>query len=230
MNEKKKMISRKLEGSKEWDRLSRAITRAAAEELIVTGQVQIDGRRPADIQAELYGKLEKALQNPGLVFAVRVDHSSNILRLARSLRTSGESELACLLFATWFEHFLNGVIRDALVRRNFLDKEIERVLKETRFAAKATWILKLLSIKPINEAHKKTLEQVVERRNAFVHYKWKNVSLEDPLEKNERVRVTKLLAEVEKAVAYLRKWEEKTVFKGRRSKILPRKITAKRPK
>lgn len=77
---------------------------------------------------------------------------------------------------------------------------------------KATWLIRLLGLPPINRKHLKTISKTSELRNAYLHYKWK------PSETEEKTEDEHLLS-IKGMIRYLRAYETKIEFQGKKNLI-----------
>src|SRR5205085_10803209 len=118
----------------------------------------------------------------------------------------------CLFYAIWFEHWLNGIISTFAERRKLTQDEISKMIRDTNFDAKSTWMLRVLGAKPINKAHWQSMKRINDLRNAFIHYKWKAEA--DEVERNRE----RALAAVGKTIRYLRAYENRYVYSNKKRK------------
>jgi hypothetical protein len=207
---------------KELERLGITLVRNMAEDLVRYGVVDQKGKSDEELHQEVLEYIGKIVKKKGnVVFAWSIDHTPTLLKEARKYARAAEHELSCLFYATWFEHWLNDLINTVGKRLKLTEQEIIQIIRETQFRAKSTWLLRILGLKPINEAHLRRMQSIIDARNSFVHYKWKHVDIDsDNWEKEEQALVS-LLNGVEKTVSYLRKLQNKQFFGGRKRKVLP---------
>jgi len=146
------------------------------------------------------------------------DHRPSILASARRARSEGDLTLACVLLALWCEHWINGVVAALAVRRALAEDLISQMLRDTPLHGKLSWLLSILDARPIASAHRATILDLANRRNAFVHYKWKRTDVDDWGETWGELRsdpaLGRVLDRVDSTVLYLRQWEEQYVFLG----------------
>jgi hypothetical protein len=175
-----------------------------SQDLIRQGIIDPKGKTDEELRQEIiaWGKIGIQLIS---------DHRPDLLRQARLFMKGGEVRLACLLYATWFEHWLNGVVSTLAERKGLQDSEITQIIRDTNFDARITWLLRILGARPISSKHRGVIKKVSELRNAFVHYKWKPAKFEDDM-KN-------VLSEVEKTVKYLMAYESKYFFKSEKKRV-----------
>lgn len=63
-------------------------------------------------------------------------------------------------------------------QRRFDDKTRLDIIRSVDIYGKFTWLPKVLGHKVFNLAHMKTIKNLADDRNAFIHYKW-NIETED---------------------------------------------------
>ncbi|MBK9386029.1 MAG: hypothetical protein IPN34_14555 [Planctomycetes bacterium] len=147
---------------------------------------------------------------------VSIDHTGSILADAQAEHSRGRLERAALLYATWFEHWTNGVVSSILQRKSLSEESTIAIIRKTQLDDKLSWLLEVLELPPISTAHRNRIRQCAEVRNAFVHYKWKpNSFLDEQREGEDRAKVNSLLEEAEETVAYLESYRDIHVYGGR---------------
>ena len=101
------------------------------------------------------------------------------------------------------------------------EDEKQQMVREVSLLGKFTWLLPALGFKRVSPAVLKTIRQVVEVRNAFVHFKFKATNMD--LEDEEAARLKSLLSRVERARCYLEEYEAKHLYCGLKG-FLPRYV------
>ena len=154
-------------------------------------------------------------------FPISIDHRPTLLATARATLSDGKNEIACLLLATWLEHWINGAIQTLLQREGQPDNVIVQIVRDCQFRAKLTWVLALLGAPPIAEPHAKAMVALSESRNWFVHYKWNshNPDEGDPQE----VKLGEQLKQFEKTIGYLHRYSSRNLSESPRRRIPTRK-------
>ena len=135
--------------------------------------------------------------NPAIV----IDHSGGLLQRARSFRRAGDWYLSCVFYALWVEHRLNFWVSELAVRRGISEEEIEFIIRDTQHRAKASWLLRVLGAPELPKRHRMAVLQLMDRRNSFVHYKWRRYR---PREVEEFAALVRTL---EATVKYFRRYE-----------------------
>lgn len=132
-----------------------------------------------------------------------LDYTGDLLEGARAYRRKRQPYLSCVLYATWTEHKLNQWVW-ALANKKFLPvDDIEAMIRETQHRTKVSWLLRILGAPNMPMRHRQAVQQVMERRNAFVHYKWRQHRPSDQRALEE------LLKAFERTVTYFRRYEER---------------------
>jgi hypothetical protein len=207
---------------KELERLGKALVRNMAEDLVRYSVIDPKGKSDQEVRLEIFNYLSKLAENKGNnVFAWAIDHSSTLLKEGRRFARLEKYELSCLFYATWFEHWLNDLINTTGRRKRFPEQDITQIIRDTQFRAKSTWLLRVLNLKPIADIHLKRMQSIIDARNAFVHYKWKHVDIDDEGWGKDEEALAEIINSVEKTVSYLRRLQNKQFFSGRKRKILP---------
>lgn len=146
-------------------------------------------------------------------FKIVLDYKDNILANARKFRMNDEMELSYLLYATWFEHWINEVISILAVKKDLSDKEVYEIIRNVSIVGKYTWLLKIFEFEEIEEKHLKLIMKLIELRNRFVHYKWNEKN--DDLKNKEDI----VMENIEETVQYLMDMENKYIYNNSKEKL-----------
>lgn len=159
---------------------------------------------------------------------VKQDHESFFLERARSARRQRELPLATVLYALWCEHWANRCTAALALRRGVREDAVPQLLRDVPFSAKLSWLPEALGATRPSTRHCAVLTELMNRRNAFIHYKWKATDIDDWGEDWGEVRsdpaLTRLLGRIEGTIAYLRRWEVRTLL-GENRKFIHRFVT-----
>lgn len=134
-----------------------------------------------------------------------LDYTPGLLRRARMLRREGQVLLACVFYAMWTEHKLNQWVAFLARRRGTPSDEIDAIVRETQHRAKASWLLRLLGAPQLSKVHRARIQNVMDKRNAFVHYKWRQHRERELQQWNE------VVGEFERTVKYMTRYEAKHI-------------------
>lgn len=153
--------------------------------------------------------LDERVLKPGQKFVTATDHRETLLKEARKLLKAKKQEIALLVFATWLEHFINSIIEGQCRKVGITHQEIVDILRNTPMRGKLSWVLFLLKLPRISLTKRKAIDDIMEVRNWFVHYKWKFEDIDnDAMEMKVETAVNKM----DKIVKYLRQFERKNVI------------------
>lgn len=183
------------------------LKRKVIETFVKHGLLNINEMTDREIAVEMLKLIEDA------EFNFVLDYKDSILKQARIFYRDGEVELSCLLYATWFEHWINEIISILGHRKNLNENEINEVIRHISFRGKYTWLLKLLDFKELNKIHINLIFRLTDLRNSFVHYKWKERNNDF---KNEEKFV---MEKIEKTVKYIRNIENRYVYNNSKRKL-----------
>lgn len=147
--------------------LGARIANRAIIALVHSGKIDPRGKT----REELLLALREFIQNHHIDWKISIDHRDHILVVADQLRTSGNSEEAIVLYATWIEHALNHIVQVTAQRSKLSVRQNEAVLRDTQIRAKFVWV-HLLFGKPIPPEEYERVCLIHKVRNDFVHYKW----------------------------------------------------------
>ena len=122
------------------------VIEAVRQSAIRYGHIDPRGKTAVEAEEEFAQFLLKFLKQPSYFWVM--DYKEDLLEQARLFRASGQNHLACLLYATWLEHWVNGII-DTYAGRKKLDRETTvQMLRDATTRAKLTWLFVLLSVCP----------------------------------------------------------------------------------
>lgn len=202
-------------------RLAPRVMRVFAENLIAHGTIDPRGKTEQELQREVFAILSRSTKGPPAPLRIALDYTQELLKEARRFADNEEGELACLFYATWFEHWSNRIISTIARRKKISEEEVSQIIRETPLRGETTWLLRILELKRINHIHLDRMQGIIEARNAFVHYKWKYLDPDSNEWKKRERTVGKIVRDAEKTVRYLRRLENEQVYHRRRRKSLP---------
>lgn len=111
------------------------------------------------------------------------------------------------MYATWTEHWINGIIATRCDVLRIPAKERKDLIKRTPLEGKCTWLFRLLGVKPIPNAHCARIRVMTDHRNAFVHYKWIGEDSNDEKNINAENQLIQEVKDYEKTIKYMHKYE-----------------------
>ena len=146
-----------------------------------------------------------------------------ILQEARVYARAEHPEIAVLVYATWFEHWINGLMSHR-GRHVPLTQAESDCLLFSNLEAKYLSFPAIFGFPRIAQKHLRAILDVAAARNQFVHYKYRShdINKDSPL----KVRCTQAIKGAESVVRYLFRYERKYVYK--RAKVRIRRLVGKR--
>jgi hypothetical protein len=117
--------------------------------------------------------LIKRIHEGEMKWGIATDFRPNLLRLARSAKSDENWELSCLYYGTWLEHQMNSLLHFWLKRKGVDDHYAEILMKESGVRGKMLWLCLCVAGRPVPAKQLNRLIALAERRNQFVHYKWR---------------------------------------------------------
>jgi hypothetical protein len=124
-----------------------------------------------------------------------LDYSRDLRAQARELAAAGQLVAPIILYATWVEHWLNGVLLTRSLARKVPYEQAQGLLREASARAKYSWVWTLLDLPPLSREDLLRLQRLSDTRNQYVHHRWpfqptEAVEMSDP-------RLHAILAEAE---------------------------------
>lgn len=195
------------------EELAHSLLTAAVED----GRITVEGKSEEELGNDFVKLLSDYFSTPGREIIWITDYRVSVLEQARLFHKAEEYRLACLLYGTWFEHWLNWLIVTAGKKRGLNAEELTQIIRDTPFRGKMTWMFPLLGLRHLPANHKNSIFKITDLRNSFVHYKWKGKDWE--ADRREDQESADSLASIEKTVKYLSHYESKYIF-HRQKKVL----------
>lgn len=151
-------------------------------------------------------------------FKIITDHREEILKMADQLNKKGDNKLAIALYATFIEHTLNKIISIECSNKNIDSKTQTEIIKGVNIIGKCTWLFKLLGLQQIKQNYVKTILQISEERNSYIHYKWKP----EPDIETEKTKknADEKIENIKALIKYLKNYDTKHHYKGQKTKII----------
>lgn len=191
---------------------------------VENGWIDLEGKSDEEAYVEVIKRMRRLTKNRPIM-AVTIHHEP-LLRKARIAKAEGEQELACLLYATWFEHWVNHSVHRILLRKRIDEDSINLILRDTSLRAKILALLPILGFPALKSEHCKAMLRITELRNGFVHYKYKSIDVDDFSKIAEEWETD--LDRTDKATIYLQSRDTRFFLKGIKSKPRRRNTLAKR--
>jgi hypothetical protein len=163
------------------------IGRAVLEDAIRSGEVPVANVSEEDLAVQLIQHLRRFRAGTAPI-ELMLDHTEDLLEEAQRARAQGRTWIACILSATSIEHWINKLIVIAADRQGMTRQAITQMLRDANFRAKTTWVFELLELPPIPDDLIRVLNELLEHRNAYVHYKWHVRGLDEFDDEERRAR------------------------------------------
>ncbi|MDD5505478.1 MAG: hypothetical protein PHR73_01825 [Candidatus Omnitrophica bacterium] len=197
--------------------LMKSIVLAQIEGLIRSGEINPKGKSISNLLREAG---EIILKAPNAKFMSVIDYTEDILREARIFKKKRSYYFSCIFYAAWVEHWINGVIADECIKLKLEEKYIKEIIKDISIKNKYAWLLVILRLPNIPERMIKFIEELVQIRNSFIHYKWERKDIDD-VERDEKERESckRKINNFEKVVRYLKKYEERHLLKNYKREV-----------
>lgn len=157
-------------------RLAESLTISLIETAIVHGNMSMEEfeSKPLIEIREILLETIKDCTNKDEELNSTVIYTEDIANEAKALKNKQNYKLALVLYATAIEHHLNDIIHKTLIGKNFHLNEIENIMR-LDIEAKRTWLFPLLGLPRLSKNCSKYIKSIADKRNEFVHYKWKGL-------------------------------------------------------
>lgn len=144
-----------------------------------------------------------------------IDHRETILKDARKFASNGKHKYAQVFYALYFEHEVNALVTQLMIRKEFSRKTILAITKHS-LSDKLTWIMEILGVNPPRKEFLNFIKPLSDDRNAFIHYKWlgKNINA-DPDKKPD-------YAAIDRQVTYFKSYASNIIYSGKKGVVLKR--------
>jgi len=192
-------------------KLASEVVNSVAQSAIAYGEIDVEGLTDEEAREKVISYL-MYLKESGKEIVMRIDHKDTLLEQARSFVANERHELALVIYATWWEHWLNGVLEVKLYKKDITEKEFKQVITSLNNRAKTTWLLKLVDLPEMSDQCLNVMTKLAEKRNSFVHYKYPP---SDSLDSKESLR--EFFTQVEASLAYFIDYESANVYQSKRS-------------
>lgn len=192
--------------SEEEKELASGIVKSFIRSAIGYGAIDVKGLSDEEATKKIHEYLEEFVAS-GEEINMVTDHKDTLLEEARNLVALKKIDLALVIYATWWEHWINGILEAKLHRKDIVGKEFRQVITSLNNRAKTSWFLKLIDLPPLEKEHLDVMTKLSEKRNSFVHYKY-------PVQNDEREDLTGFFEQVEHAILYFTDYENINIFQS----------------
>jgi hypothetical protein len=197
-------------------RVGRQIIAQLALKDIASKQLDITDIEGDELKEKIRERIKATLAAGEIHFALRIDHTRDLLREARSRFRSDDFDLSAIFYATFFERKINFILVELCERRRLAEKISRSIIREANLTAKCTWILELLGSHSLKKTWLTRTNEISDIRNAFVHYKWTASSDDSSAVDGHKAAKLK---QAEAIVRYLGRFEERILNVGQGSKV-----------
>lgn len=167
---------------------------------------------------KLLEKLEKSFTKKDEDFYYRIIHCDTLLKEANRYSKEEEFDLAYIFYATYFEHLINDILIIWAIRNEVSYDTLKELFSRFRIKDKFTWLLEILKLPTFSEKYRKIIEKVSERRNSFIHYKYKPMVATSPHDADKK-EWEKLKGDIERAVKYSKYYRSRVIYRGNKKKF-----------
>lgn len=195
--------------SKALDDMENSIMTMFINNAIRDGIIITEGLTEEEVRTAAREYLKEFLETD-IEIVMTIDHKDTLLKEARNYASKNKEELSIVMYATWWEHWINGLIEIKTREKNFTKKEYKQLISSINNNAKTSWLLKLIDLPPFDKDHLNIMGKLAEKRNSFVHYKYPIINEAD-IES-----LDKFFKEVEKSINYFISYENKNIDKNKK--------------
>ncbi|MEV7125933.1 hypothetical protein [Streptomyces sp. NPDC093260] len=194
---------------------------------INSGAIDIEGMTDEEVvSAALFGILNEPKSRdsaneredaPDDEFYWVTDYSGDLLLKATEAMDAEEYWFSILFYATWVEHWINNILISLSRRSNVPEGVAMALVRSCSFHLKVKDVWTSLGATPIEKDIIRTMTDLMELRNGFVHYKWQTRMASS--QEHEDQRLKQVAFEGQKLIAALQKIEDQVLFLGRRKSL-----------
>lgn len=185
---------------------------------VETGLIEIGNRATEEILAEITRKIAEDAECIDLELRPIFDHRDSLLGRASLAASENEHEIAVVLYTTWIEHSVNGLLLLSLERQGISLESCKALIRELRLATKLTALWEIAHLPELPATRLKLIDRAGSLRNAFVHYKWPSVSGQE--EKHRRGELGEIIAQIGSLAGTFHEIEDQALWSGRRDEII----------
>lgn len=194
---------------------TRRLVETLAEGALIGGQLDI---KDFSDSKGMIKKLRKTLPKRDKDLFFKIIHTPSLLEEGEKFARTEDYDFSYIFYATYFEHFVNEII-DIWATRNSIPYEISSsLIRRVSLEDKYTWLLVVLKLPPFNHKYWKIIKNITDKRNNFIHYKYKSKATGD-VSISEKVEWEKDHRSIFKAIKYTKFYRSKVVFDGKKKKF-----------
>jgi len=148
-----------------------------------------------------------------------IDHTDDVLKDARKYKLHNEVDKAYLFYAVFFEHQINFLITIMCVKNNWDIKVAKGLIRRLKLEDKFGWLLSIFKLPKFNLNHFKTIDNLFQKRNEYVHYKYPQMTLdetENDLSEQSTKNAAQKIISIEKTIKYCKLYISKVIFENKK--------------
>lgn len=211
-----------------YESVGRRLAWGVIDRHIASGQIDIEGMTDEEVVSTiLFDFLNepepddsasgKETESPDDELYWVTDHSDELRRKATEAMGAEEYWFAILFYATWVEHWMNNILISLSRRSNVPEGVAVALIRSCGFNLKMKDVWTSLGAAPFEKEVMRTITELMELRNGFVHYKWQPRISSDKNRQDQRVK--EVASEGRKLITALQEIENQVLFLGRRESL-----------
>ncbi|MBA6379297.1 MULTISPECIES: hypothetical protein [unclassified Colwellia] len=189
------------------EKLGRVLINSIAREGIAEGLLDLDGLGANDAKRKALDYARDYVNNDGGITHSVLEHKDTLLEEARGYFKAERIELSIVLYGTWWEHWLNGIVKQRVTKQGLNENDFKEIVRSLNNKAKTSWLFKLLNLSPLAPEHLKVMALLTEKRNQFIHYKYPANKWED-----REILPNQFFETLEKSISYFEHYEETNIY------------------
>ena len=185
---------------------------------IRTGALDVANKTDRELQTAVVTYIAEMEKAPVLTTHLNLNYTDALLNEALDAVEHENALIAIIFYATWCEHWINGVITTLARRQGQSDAAIKKLIRKHNLFEKYTKVLDDLGIPRFDESIRDTLLTLAKQRNDFIHYKWEPFIVNDLASLKWFDDIDQLLASMPAHIKTLKAYENHHVYFG----VIPR--------
>ena len=192
---------------------------------VESGDVRVGNRPSGEIiqdfrallQDFLHGTSSGEVDSEEARLGLVVDHRESLHAEAKAQHEAAHVPISIILYATWIEHSINGLLIRGFERQRIPQRIIRTLIRSANVESKMKSLWSDAELPPLDHGLMRSIRQVTERRNAFVHYKW-DPEPDEP--RDSEMSYIEALSACEDIVSGVLEFEDSFYWSGRRAEML----------
>ncbi|KPL86147.1 hypothetical protein [Herpetosiphon geysericola] len=192
-----------------------AFVKSSVLNAIRTGMLDVANKTDRELQRAVFSYIAEWGKEPVLTTHLNLNYTNELLDEALNAVERENGLLAIILYATWCEHWINGIITSIAQRQGMTGVQIEKLFKGNRsLFLKYTKVLDGLGLPRFDESIREALLKLAKQRNDFVHYKWESLIVDDLASLKWFEEIDQLLASMPANIEALKDYENHHIYFG----------------